>query len=471
MRTDPPAPQPDTSPEEKHPPAPQPETASGQKRRLPSIPPILLVGGIVLGLILIGLVVFLALRPVLFPPHPAGIPLEITRVSFTSPLATPPPPIVEVGDTQITLPVPVTLEVGDHSFPVQPTGPGEGAWADPSAYPGFAIWVHGTVVNYVLGLEATEDNRAVVAGLRSGDPLSLHLSNGTRLIFHFVEQTEVSPDDATLFDQSHPGLTLVLLGEEETERTVAFADFDRAEEPTLPTGGPAAGVGQAVQVGDARVTVIEGHAGAGGGDLPPGTMTYLVEFSVSNTGQSPLDVEEFVMELVDGVGNRYLHSPSIAAQGQYGPLEGEVAADAEVNGTAGYIVPDGLIGPTLTWVFGPQPGSELRARFTIPYTPPAVSPTWAVVEVLQAFLGEGNEALHVVAEVQNTGTSPLTVTANDIRLSSSAGPGELQVAAPPFPWTIEGGESREVELQFARPQASSCVVTILGYTFEISGLP
>jgi hypothetical protein len=45
------------------------------------------------------------------------------------------------------------------------------------------------------------------------------------------------------------------------------------------------------------------------------------------------------------------------------------------------------------------------------------------------------------------------------------------MAAPPFPWTIAPEDSRIVELQFARPEASSCAVDILGFTFEISGLP
>ena len=71
-----------------------------------------------------------------------------------------------------------------------------------------------------------------------------------------------------------------------------------------------------------------------------------------------------------------------------------------------------------------------------------------------------------------TGVASLSeATAADVSLSSSAGPGELRVAAPPFPWTVAAGQSREVELQFLRPEASSCVVTILGYTFEVSGLP
>lgn len=458
-------PQPKTPVDEERPPTPRPETPPGKGRpRWPPPSVAVAVGGVIL--VLIALVVLLALRPLLFPARSAGIPLEITRVSSTSPLALPPPPIVEVGDAQVVLPVPVVLEAGGRSFPVQAAFVGEGAWP---AYPDAAVWVYGTVVNYVLGLEATEENQALVARLQSGDPLLLELSNGAQITFHVTRQEEVPADDPALFDQSRPGLTLVLLGEGEEGRPAVFADFDQVEEPA-PTGGPTVDVGQPVQVGDARVTVVEGHTQTSH-DLPPGTMVYLVEFSLQNTGSSPLDAGAFVMDLVDGVGNRYLPSLSVAGWGWHGLLMGEVAPGAEVNGTAAYIVPEGLVGPTLTWVFGPRPGSELRARFAIPHTPSAVVSAWPEVEVLEAFLGEGGTALHVVAGVTNAGPGPLIVTADDISLSSSAGPGELVVAAPPFPWNIAAGESREVELQFARPEASSAIVTILGYTFEISGLP
>jgi len=461
--------------ESPHPvPRPAPEGVQQSKKpsRIPAFIPIAVIGAVLLGIVIIALVVVLALRTFVFPSHLDGIPLEVTRVSPLGPSPLPFPPLVEVGDTQVILQIPVALEAGNRSFPVLPSDPDGGAWADPSLYPDHAIWVYGTVVNYVMGLEATPDNRALLAGLGADAPLLLQLSGGARLIFRVTRQETVAPDDTAIFAQSQPGLTLLLLGEGEEERMAVLAGFDRAEEPTPQADSPAAGLGQPVNVGDVRVTAIEGHGEPGGADQPPGTMAYLVEFSARNVGQSSLDTRGFSTELVDGVGNRYLPSPSIAAQGWYGPLQGKLAPGEEVNGTAGYLVPEGLEGPTLTWLFGPQVGSELRARFSIPYTPPSVTaPAWSDVTILEAFLGEGGATLHVVAQVHNLAASTLTVTDGDVSLSSSAGVGELQVAAPPFPWAIAAGEAREVELQFARPQASTAVVTILGYTFEISGMP
>lgn len=453
--------------------APQPagHPAERSTRHGRAFSPLAVAAAAVVGLALVGLAAFLAIRGPSRTRGTAGMPLQITRISSTlSPLPLPSPPVAEIDDTQVSLPVPVALEIGDRTFPVQIALASGEAWSNPSAYPGSAIWVYGTVVNYVMGLEASPDTEAVVGPLRVGDPLILRLSSGVRLQFRVAERETVRPDDAAIFGQSRPGLTLVLLGGQEARRETVFADFDRLEEPAPSTAGPTAGVGQPVQVGDVQVTLLEGGAQERGVDLQPGTMVYLVEFRVRNTSAMALDPRAFVTELEDASGARYLPWPSASSQGRYGPLQERLEPGEEVNGSVGYLVPDTLAGPTLVWIFGPRADSELRARFSIPYSP-ARAEVWPEVTVLQAFLGEEGEVLHIVARVRNTGSGLLEVTAADVSLSSSAGPGELETAAPPFPWSIAGGEAREVELQFARPMASTCIVTILGYTFEISGLP
>ncbi len=457
-------PQPESLPEK--PEATPPRAGRPSIWRSKGIPVIAIAGA---ALLIVALILLLAFRSTLFPSRPAGMELEITRVSL-SPLTPPPAPIVEIGDTQLTLPLPSNLEIEGQSFPVRATGPGEGTAIDPSAYAGSAIWFYGTVINYVLGLEATEENQALVGQLEPGDPIRLRLSNGTRILFRVAHRQEVSPDDPALFDQSRPALTLVLLKVGEEKREAVFADFDMVEELPPSASGVSASPGQPVQIGDAQVTVMDGHAEVAE-DLPSGTIVFLVEFTIQNTGQAALDTRALVMELTDGAGNRYLPTPSYADLGEYGPLTGDVPAGMGVSGTAAYIVPEELAGPAFTWTFGLHSDSELRARFTIPYNPPTSPITQPEVDILEAFLGEGGEVLHVVAEIYNPGEVPLTVSADDISLSSSAGPGEMILAAPPLPWTIEAYDAREVELEFARPEAAAAVLTILGYTFEISGFP
>lgn len=451
--------------------APSPATPPKPQQAMRTPILILVVAALLLCIVLAIVIVVLVVRPALPAGSTEGIPLEVTRGGAIAPTpgAGAPPPVIEIGDVSVRMATPLTLQIGEQSFPVQPAMPGDDGWAELSAVPGFAVWAYGSAVNYVLGLEGTPENQALLDGLADDAPILLRLSSGTELTFRVAQRQETAPGDAGLFTQSHPSLTLLLLGGETWP--ALFADFDAAMEPAPQPAEAVAEIGQQIQIGDIRITVEDGYALPEEGDVQPGTMIFLIEYTIQNTGTSALDSAAFTMELVDPQGGRYPHSPAIAAWGSYGPLEGAVAAGAEVQSSAGYLVPADLQGPALTWVFRPIPGSEVQASFNIPYEPPVVVAVPPEVDVTQAFLGEDDEILHVVAEITNPGSSSLTVDADDVFLSSSAGPGTLDVAAPPFPWTIAAGDSVEVELQFLRPDAASCIVTILGYTFEISGLP
>lgn len=446
------------------PPSDSPSLSGMNRKRLLTLSPIAL--GVILGLVVIVVIIILALGTFTGPRQSDGIPLEVTRLSPSSPIIPPSAPVIEIGDTEMALAVPTLLKIGQQSFSVQASDPGEEI-SPPSSES--ATWVYGTVINYVLALEPAAEIQEMVEGLSQGDPITLHLSNGTQLTFHAQEHQQMEANDPAIFSQSRPGLTLVVLTPGE-EWLVLTTDFEAAVEATPVAGGVTAEVGQGVQVGDARITVLEGHTQREE-DLPQGTMLYLVEFSITNTGAGPLSPEGFLMELQDGLGNRYLPTPTASAAGAYGPLSGAIEPGQETEGSVGYVVPATLSGPTLTWIFSPRAGSELRARVSIPYTQEPVPTSEPEVDVQDAFLGEGGANLHIVAQIRNQGQAPLTVTADDVSLSSSTGPGELQMAAPPLPWTIAPEDTQIVELQFARPEASSCAVDILGFTFEISGLP
>lgn len=444
---------------------------SGQSGKRSLLIPLVVAVAVFLCLVVAVLVFVLGLRPLLFPTRVEGIPLEIVRVT---PGPTPQPgavpiPIAEVGGEAVPLPIPVALEIGGRTFAVQASPADGGAWAAPASASGAAIWVEGTVVNYVLGLEATAEQTALVEQLVAGDPLSLRLSNGARVTFRVARTESIRPDDTSIFAQHSSGLTLVLLGGDAAERTTVFADVERVEEATPDPAAVTIAPGQPTQVGAVLITVERGYAEPASAGAPPGTMVYLVEFTIQNTGDAPLDARTFVMELVDGVGNRYLPSSSAATQGDYGPLLRPLNAGESVGGTAGYVVPELMSGPTLTWIFSPD--AQVRAYFALRYEQPAVALAEADVEVYDAFVDEDEGILHILADIYNDGDAPLEVTAADISLSSSAGRGELRSTAPPLPWTIQPRDYQEVELLFVKPWASSAVVTILGFTFEISGIP
>ncbi|MCP4550383.1 MAG: hypothetical protein GY835_28320, partial [bacterium] len=175
--------------------------------------------------------------------------------------------------------LPISLSVGGEAFPVVAIVAGEEGWTYPTGYPGTAAWICGTVVNYVLGLEPTPENETLLLGLRPGDEIKMHRSNGVVLFFRFAERSETEANATLIFEQIRPRLTLIL-EKQDGGWQVAVADYVSETEPVQPPVGTISQPGQPVRVGDAQVTVIEGHAEHDGSDLVPGTMYYLVEFSV-----------------------------------------------------------------------------------------------------------------------------------------------------------------------------------------------
>jgi hypothetical protein len=444
-----------------------------------------IIGGVLLLLVAVALIIFLGVRRTFFTAETnPGMPAEVVKLTPTAspiaPVSTPSAPIqscettiISSGDVQIAVPFPVSLTVSSVSLPVVPFVPKEQTWDYPGAFSGVAAWACGTVVNYVVGLEPTQESGALLADLRPGDEVRVHLSNGVTLFFRFVEQREVTGPlhEAGVFEQIRPRLTLILENQNGTWQ-VATADYVSETEPVQPPSGTLAQPGQLVRVGDAQVTVTKGHAERGGPDLAPGTMYYLVEFSLSNVGASPLGTAAFAMQLEDGVGNEYLLSPAASAAGEHGPLGAQIEPGATVQGSAGYLVPETLAGPTLIWTFSPQPGSELWASVGIPYQAAAepASPGQAVVTVSDAFLSSAGDVLNIEGEIRNVGGSALTVELSDISLTSSAGMSALRSAAPPLPWTLQSGQTQVIEFQYEAPDASSVLLTLMGYSFEIRGL-
>jgi hypothetical protein len=450
---------------------PRPNSPENRQELILSI-----IGASVLLFAAVAIIVFLGLTGT--GRGSAGTPTATDKkVEATSTLPASPSPmrscetVINSGNIQVSVALPISTTVKNTQFRVEPIVPETDAWSYPSDRSGVALWVCGTVVNYVIGLDPTPEAEALITSLTPGDRIRLQLANGIVLPFRFTARQEVPPGDEDVLTQRQPRLTLLLAGEDVWQ--VAVADYVAEEEPAgAAASEPSAQVGQPVTAADARITVSRGHARRDE-SLPPGTMYYLVEFLVDNIGDTPLSTGSFSMRLRDELGNTYLASPSASETGDHGPPSGELQPGASVQATAGYLVPDPLPIGTLTWTFSPRPGSEAQARIGIPYEGPAGSPSSTGqidVTVDDAFLSSDGAALIIVGEVRNGGTETLSVEMADITLSSSSGASELIMAAPPLPWSIEPGQAQVIELQYQRPGASAVLLELLGYSFEIAGI-
>jgi hypothetical protein len=444
------------------------------------------VSGAVLLFIAVAILVYLGLRGAGQPS--AGTPTPTERMEPTAPeptttvFASPVPEpsceaIISSGDVEMSVALPVSLTVRGTVRPVKPIVPqGDTAWAEAMTFSpersGKALWVCGTVVNYVVGLEPTAENEELVRGLAPGDEVRLQLTSGAVLLFRFAERQDVAPGAESALAQREPRLTLVLPQDDAWQ--IAIADYAAEAEPVeAPPSEATAQPGQAVQVGQARVTMTRGYVEQSD-DLPPGTAYYLTEFSIENVGEAPLAADKISIRLRDSLGNTYLVSPRASEAGEAGPLNEEIQPGASDQGSVGFLVPYPLSPGELTWIFSLRPGSE-DVLVGIPHEegagegPIAAQPE---VSITDAFLIDDGNTLIIEGELQNVGTPPLVVERDEVILSSSsAGFSELVTANPSLPWTIQPGQLQLFDLEYQKPDASTVLLELLGYSFEIDGLP
>ncbi len=388
--------------------------------------------------------------------------LEVSKLStFTSPpTISPDMSVIQENGVPITAMIPTSIALGNHQnqpFRIIPVMPEDGRWPIPAESDNVAVWVYGTVVNYVIGMPYSNTIESLLAGLTSGDRLTLTLSNGNVLVFSSSQAERVAANDTSPMAQIRPGLTLVMLGSMQTERLVIRARY-------LPEEGLTSESGQ--KVDDLTVKVLDTNV-----IDTNGNRYFLVEYQVNNQSTLPADPSLFDLTLQDGTGLPYRPNAEATAQGQAGTLNVLIPPGSTVQGSAGYFVPQDLQ-PPLTWIFRADPASSESARFVLPYEVPPPAPPQPNVEITTAFVDNRQNLIVVNGVIRNLGESRLTVEQNNVQLSSSAGSSSLQTTNPPWPWIIESGSEQNFELQFSRPpNVQSVLLDVLGFTFELEGLP
>ncbi len=435
------------------PPPPPPSGHVAPSRR--SSPPawavflILLGGMIVMGVLIAGVLSMNA--PI---PDEGAESMTVSKLTtFSSPPTVPPElSVLQENETPVPMVVPNAVQVGEMAYTVVPVMPEQGRWPIPSD-PNVAVWLFGTVVNYVVGIPYTATVEAHLAGLRPGALITLTLDNGTALIFSVTQVQRIAPDDLSPMAQTQPGLTLAMLGSATADRLVVQARY-------LPDQTEISDRRQ--RVGALIVEVLKAGMASEGAE----GRYFVVEYRVTNEGNAPVQAQLFATALEDGHGNRYLPNPEGTRLGEHGPLTGTLPAGGQAVGSVGYLVPDDLA-PPLTWLFSPEP-TAMTARYVLPYSPPPPTPPWPEVTLTSAFVDGARGVIVIEGTVRNAGGSPLTVTLEDVRLTSSVGESALQASTPLLPWTVEEGATQPFELQFSRPTgAEGMLFEMLGYTFQL----
>ncbi len=418
-------------------------------------------------LILIGACIILgvvagALWPMLSQGHPSGGAEAATVKKLATFKSTPTVPagfsVVQEGGTPLLTVLPNRLDVAGRTFSIIPVAPEQGRWPVPEQQSDLLVWIHGTVINYVIGVPYTPTLESLLSGLKDTDHLTVTLDSGALLVFGAPQARRIAADDLTPMNQQQPGLTLVLLGGNQSNRLVIYARY-------LPEESVAIGSGQ--RVDGLLVEVVKSGVVEDVGDV----RHFVVEYRVTNQSVAAVTPSFFDLALESGTGQRYPLNAEVTAQGEHGAIPTPIEAGMAALGSAGYLLPRDTE-PPLTWVFRADAASANSARSILPYERPLPIPPQPVVVIASAFADGKRNTIVINGTLTNNGGTAQSVTLDDVSLTSSMGKSSLQASTPLLPWSIAPGASQDFEVQFSWPEnVDSVLLNILGFTFQIEGLP
>jgi hypothetical protein len=440
-------------------------------RALFSSPIALVVGGVGVGILaLLCLFLILLLRPdgengvTPTPPQPittAGPPISqddalVVGLSDSTPVS-------------VTLSAPISVDASGRRWAVQTqTIPVDGTWSPAIPDGETAVWVYGTVVNYVIALRDTLENRLALEQLAPGDEMIMRMGDGVTFAFAFNSRREVPVTGRDIFNQQAPGLTLVLVGSGGGERLVVYGRYLVGESNEMSVENSVE-LGETVQLDGLQFTVTGAAYVFDRPEIPPGFAFYLVDYQAQNVAGTVFNSGLLRLTLADELGNQYAFNPIASQIGNHPPLGGPLNPNQMTTATAGYQIPAGLSSPTLRWQIT-RTDNNNQAQVVIPFRDRQEQAQQASVALTQADVSVDGTSLFLVGQVTNLGSETMAVPESGINLTSDGSVYLILSTSPGFPWLVAPGQTIQYSLTFQRPAGSSAVFTVLNQPFELTGL-
>jgi hypothetical protein len=375
--------------------------------------------------------------------------------------------IIDAGGVKTGPVVPRTLEIKGVSYIVQPVLVQAGDWPRPED-PRAASWVYGTVVNYVLGLEATPENKKLLASLSPGDEILLRTSTGPTYRFAYADAVRVSPQASEIFAQVRPGLIIALLGDEgQPDRIIIRAVYlpGRSDGGSETAPVTVVSLGETTQIGESLRLTCLGYEPRVPPGVPPGYVHLEVHFAVENRLDDTLMTNTFAHQVIvaDLTYPAITHlgtsqAASARPAGTYPGLPASLAKGQVFTSTAIYAIPEVALKEELLWQFAPDPAGQTIQVLLPPYRG-TLEPT---VSVKSIEMQEGG-LLAIKFALQAPDLHALEISATDLKVEGAA----LAPAGNAFPWRLAAGERDEFSLLMI-PEISPVTVGLLGQGFEIT---
>ncbi len=371
--------------------------------------------------------------------------------------------------------IPKKLYVRDRTFEITPVAVDKDRPWKPTATDGNVEWVFGSLVNYLIGLPNTQENKDLLNALSQADQITLELADGQTKEFKFDAQQQVAPDNKTIFTQQHPGLTLVLLGDDSQQRLVVTANYDVEKSETNSTvPSSVVAINTPIEIGPVRVKVLSGRLVENAPGIPVGSAFYLVDFTAENIGEDALNVSNFVFQLLDYAGVKYDVKDIASKLGPNPPPSGQLLPGLSGTFTVGFQVPSNITGPILTWTFKPDATFKGQAAVAVPLLGPTPTPdprTQIKVQISQAYYTPDQSELIVVGNIANPTTALIPIGPADITLSTQEVGGilaTLNASDPSLPLRLGPGDNLDITLHFSRLPSATAILKILSNSFELT---
>jgi hypothetical protein len=328
------------------------------------------------------------------------------------------------------------------------------------ADPDVASAVLGLAVRPVLGLPYSPANAAFLEQMKPGDEIRLRMSTGAALRFTVSTVERVGRQEVSIFEQSRPGIVVLLLGDPGPDRLALSGTYlSSSEGPGLPDAaeGQAASPGESLPVGaglNLALSSVRGSQGSQDAPLPPEWQYLLLDLEISAAG--PSDTASLGLELADPLGGRYAPvrvEGGLLKHAPWGPTR--IEAGETLRRTVAFLVPRSLTGPLLL-VTGP--GGE-RATFALPAWETG-DPGDRLEVLILGLVSEGNPEqpgdLLVRVRLFNPHQAALTLGPGAVyAIFSPLDPGEgfpvgpqVQATGEDLPVTLAPGEALDLELRF-----------------------
>lgn len=373
----------------------------------------------------------------------------------------------------VTLDMPVELIIKNRSFPIKPQNINtDGAWTPGLNDADSAGWVYGSIINYLLAMQATAGNEELLQSLARGESIVIKTQSGTDLFFEVDSQSMVAVDDQSIFSQLSPGLKLILLETGEEQRLVVDGRFLQSEPSSgSGSGEVVVGIGETAQLDELQVTVNGASYIANDPNSPPGFSFFVIDFQIFNVGSTTADISTLQLSLTDEIGNQYVLNPVASQLGANQPLTGGFLNPGQsLAGSVGYQIPSGLTSASLMMTITDL-SSGAKVKVNIPFTGNSAA-EFTNISLQSVTVSDDLSSMTLVGQIVNNGEQTIIVAQDDVSLRTPDGASYLLLAVnPPFPWTIAAGQTLVYSVTYQRPAtADTAIFTILNQPFQLTNL-